>query len=190
MELDLDTVMLECDEAMDKAIDYLKHELRGIRTGRASSGLIEGVRVEAYGTQQELRNIAALSTPEPTQILVKPFDPTTIGAIVKGIEAADLGLNPQSDGKAVRVPIPALSGDRRKQLAGQVKSMGEDAKVAIRNSRRDANKHLDQLGKDKSKGHSEDEIKGSKTEIQDKTKAHEKTIDDLVKNKSEEILTI
>lgn len=190
MELDLDTVMLECDGAMDKAIDYLKHELRGIRTGRASAGLIESVRVEAYGTQQDLRNLAVLSTPEPTQIMVKPFDPSTVGAIVKAIEAADLGLNPQSDGKVIRVPVPALSGERRKHLASQVKSMGEQAKVTIRNARRDTNKHLDQLGKDKSLGYSEDQIKDAKTATQEKTKKHEKSIDEMVSKKSAEIMTV
>jgi len=190
MDLDMDTILLECDETMDNALKHLRHEFRGIRTGRASVGLVEGVRVEAYGSTQELRNLAALSAPEPTQILVKPFDPGTVGTIVKAIEIADLGLNPQSDGKVIRVPVPPLSGERRKQLAAQVKSLGEQAKVSIRNARRDANKHLDQLGKDKSLGYSEDQIKNAKSDIQEKTKKHEETIDELVKTKSAEILAL
>ncbi len=190
MELDLDTILLECEEAMDNALKHLKHELRGIRTGHASVGLVENVRVEAYGTTQELRNMAALSAPEPTQIIVKPFDPGTVSAIVKAIEVADLGLNPQSDGKVIRVPIPPLSGDRRKQLASQAKSTGETAKISIRNARRDANKHLDLAGKDKTLGYSEDQIKDAKEDIQKNTKQHEETIDKLVKAKSEEIMEL
>jgi len=190
MDLDPDTVLLECDESMDKALEYLKHELRGVRTGRASVGLVEHVKVDAYGSSQDLRNLAALSAPDAAQILIKPFDPGTVNAIVKAIEVADLGLNPQSDGKAVRVPVPPLSGERRKQLAGQVKSMGENAKVAVRNARRDANKHLDQLSRDKSQGYSEDEIKSAKDDIQEKTKKHEEMIDQLVKAKAEEILEV
>jgi len=190
MELDMDTILLECDEAMNSAVNHLKHELRSIRTGRASVGLVENVKVEAYGSTQELRNMAGLSAPEPTQIIVKPFDPGTVSAIVKAIEMADLGLNPQSDGTVIRVPVPPLSGDRRKHLATQVKSTGETAKVSIRNARRDANKHLDQIGKDKSLGYSEDQIKDAKEGIQKDTKQHEETIDRLVKTKSEEIMEL
>ncbi len=190
MDLDLETVQLECEEAMDKAVEFLTHELRSIRTGRATTGLIEHVKVDAYGSLQDLKNMAGLSTPEATQILVKPFDPSTVNSIVKAIEAADLGLNPQSDGKQVRVPVPALSGERRKHLAGQVKSMGEQAKVTLRNARRDANKHLDQISKDKSASVSEDTVKDAKDDIQNKIKAHEATIESLVKNRSAEIMQV
>ncbi|MFG0329538.1 MAG: ribosome recycling factor [Phycisphaerales bacterium] len=188
--MDPDMILLECEEHMSKALDYLKSELRGVRTGRASTGLVEHVRIEAYGSTSELRNLASISTPEPTQIVVKPYDPGTIGAIVKGIEAADLGLNPHSDGKVIRVPIPPLSGERRKQLVSQVKGMGEQAKVAIRNARRDANKHLDQLDKDKDAHISEDEIKRRKDQVQDLTKKHESEIDHLVEAKSAEVTEI
>ncbi len=188
--MDRDMVMLECEELMDNAIAYLKNELRGVRTGRASAGLIEYVKIEAYGSMTDLKNLAGIASPEPTQIVVKPFDPGTISDIVKGIERADLGLNPQSDGKMIRIPVPSLSGDRRRQLATQTKTMGENAKVTVRNARRDANKHLDQLEKDKTNSVSEDEAKGLKTDVQDLTKKHETTIDKLVTAKADEIMQI
>lgn len=185
--MDVDLILLECEDHMTKAVDYLKHELRGIRTGRASTAMIEHVKVEAYGSPTDLKNLASLSVPEPTQILVKPFDPSTMTDIIKGIERADLGLNPRPEGKQIRVPVPPLSGERRRQLAGQVKSMGEAAKVAIRNARRDANKHVDQAEKDKASGLSEDAAKDMKDEIQELTKKYESTVDSLVEQKSREI---
>ncbi len=185
--MDVDLILLECEDHMTKAVDYLKHELRGIRTGRASTAMIEHVKVEAYGSPTDLKNLASLSVPEPTQILVKPFDPSTMTDIIKGIERADLGLNPRPEGKQIRVPVPPLSGERRRQLAGQVKSMGEAAKVAIRNARRDANKHVDQAEKDKASGLSEDAAKDMKNEIQELTKKYESTVDSLVEQKSREI---
>jgi len=190
VDMDPDMILLECEEHMAKAIAHLKQELRGVRTGRASTGLVEYVKVDAYGAPTDLRNVAALSTPEPTQILVKPFDPSLVGAIVKAIEKADLGLNPQSDGKAVRVPVPALSGERRQQLANQVRAMAEHAKVAIRNARRDANKHIDQAEKDKSLGLSEDQAKRMKDDVQEMTKKHENEADALVQAKIDEIMQI
>ncbi len=185
--MDVDLILLECEDHMTKAVDYLKHELRGIRTGRASTAMIEHVKVEAYGSPTDLKNLASLSVPEPTQILVKPFDPSTMTDIIKGIERADLGLNPRPEGKQIRVPVPPLSGERRRQLAGQVKSMGEAAKVAIRNARRDANRHVDQAEKDKASGLSEDAAKDMKNEIQELTKKYESTVDSLVEQKSREI---
>lgn len=188
--MDPEMIVLECEEHMDKSLEYLRNELRGVRTGRATTGLIEFVKVDVYGAPTELRNVAALSTPEPTQIVVKPFDPATIGDIIKGIERADLGLNPMSDGKTIRVPIPALSGDRRKQLAGQVKTLGENAKIAIRNARRESNKHVDHAEKDKDAHVSEDEAKKMKEEIQELTKKAESKIDELITSKAAEIMDL
>ncbi|MBL1218001.1 MAG: ribosome recycling factor [Planctomycetes bacterium] len=188
--MDPDMVLLECEEHMHKTIDYLKTELRGVRTGRASVGLIEHVKVDCYGSLTELRSLAALSTPEPTQIVVKPFDPGTVVNIVKAIERADLGLNPQSDGKTVRVPVPALSGERRKQLANQVRNMGETAKVSVRNSRRQANKQIDTLEKDKSQSLSEDQAKKLKDDVQELIKKIETAIDEMVTGKINEISEI
>ncbi len=185
--MDLDSILLEAEEAMDKALEYLKKELSGVRTGRASPGLVEFVKVEAYGAESDLRSLAMVSVPEPTQIHIKPFDPSTVTDIVKGIEKAGLGLNPMVDGKMVRLNIPPLSGDRRKQLIGSVKQMGEQAKVTIRNARRDANKHIDAAEKDKDQHLSEDDVKGAKDDVQELVKKHETAVDDAVSTKSTEI---
>ena len=185
--MDLDTLLLEAEEAMDKALAYLQNEMRGIRTGRASPGLVEYVKVEAYGSESDLRSLAMISVPEPTQIHVKPFDPSTVSDIVKGIEKAGLGLNPMVDGKVVRLNIPPLSGDRRKQLIASVKQMGEQAKITVRNARRDANKHADQAAKDKSLGLSEDAVASTKDDVQELVKKHEAQIEELVAAKSKEI---
>ncbi|MEM1211427.1 MAG: ribosome recycling factor [Planctomycetota bacterium] len=187
MAEDPDTILLEAEEAMDKAVDYARSEMKGVRTGRASPGLIEYVKVEAYGAESDLRTLAMIQAPEPTQLVVKPFDPSTIKDIIKGIEASGLGLNPMPDGKIVRINIPALSGDRRKQLVASVKQMGEQAKITIRNARRDANKALDQAGKDKSLGLSEDEVKDAKEQIDELTKTHEAKVEESVTTKSAEI---
>ncbi len=188
--MDADTIILECDEAMHKAVDYLKHELRGMRTGRASTALVEYVKVDYYGSQTDLKGLAAISTPEPTQILIKPFDPTSVAAISKAIQAADLGLNPQSDGKTIRLSIPPLSGDRRKQLVAKIKEMGEAAKVTVRNARRDANKHLDQAEKTHEEGMTEDAVKGYKQDVLDLTHKFEKEVDALVESKTTEVMEV
>ncbi len=188
--MDLDTIMLEAEESMEKSIEYLKKELRGLRTGRASPALVEYVKVEAYGSEQEVRQLARISVPEATTIAIKAYDKTTVGAIVKGIEKAGLGLNPQADGDTVRVTLPALSGDRRKQLVNEAKKYGEDAKIAVRNARRDANKHVDQLGKDKDSGLSEDDVKSSKEDVQELLKKYEAQIDQAVDAKAKEILEV
>ena len=187
MSVDLDTVLLEAEEAMDKAVDYLKSELRGVRTGRASTGLVEFVKVEAYGSETDLRSLAMVTVPEATQLLIKPYDPSTIKDIVKGIEKAGLGLNPMVDGKAVRLNLPSLSGDRRKQLAGTVKEMGEKAKITVRNARRDANKQIDAAEKDKDSSVSEDDVKSMKDDVQDLVKKYENQIEELTTAKAKEI---
>lgn len=185
--MDLNTIEKDANAQMHKAVDYLKSELKGVRTGRASPALIEFVKVEAYGTESELRSLAMVQAPEPTQLLVKPFDPGTVQEIIKGIEKAGLGLNPQADGKQVRISIPALSGERRKELIASCKAMGEQAKVTIRNARRDANKHIDQLKNDKSQGLSEDDIKGAKDDVQGLLKKNEAEVDTLVGGKAKQI---
>lgn len=188
--MDPDLILRECRDQMKKAVEHLTHELRGVRTGRASTGLIDSVKVDCYGSTTELRNLARLSTADGTQILIKPFDPGTVREIVKAIERADLGLNPQSDGKTIRVPVPTLSGERRKQIASQVKGIGESAKVSVRNVRREANRHVDHSEKDKSNTLSEDNAKRLKNEIQEVTRETEKEVDDLTRTKTAEILEV
>jgi ribosome recycling factor len=188
--MDPDTILLETEESMTKSVEYLKKELRGMRTGRASPAIIEYVKVNYYGDQQDLKNIAAISVPEPTQLLIKPFDAGSIQEIKKAIEQAGLGLNPMPEGKQIRVNLPSLTGDRRKQLVNHCKKIGEETKVALRNARRDGNKHADALKNNPKLHVSEDEVKQLHEEIQELLKKFEKDTDDLVAAKSKEIETI
>lgn len=189
MTTDPDTILIQTEEAMNKAMEYLRKELKGIRTGRASPAIVEFVKVDYYGSQSDLKSLAAISTPEPHQLLIKPFDAASVGEIKKAIEAAGLGLNPMAEGKQLRINIPPLSGDRRKQLAGQAKKLGEEAKVSLRNVRRDGNKHADAL-KSGPKQVPEDELETLKTEVQELLKKHEAEVDTLVAAKTKEIETV
>ena len=183
----LKKIMQETRQQMDKSLEHFDHELRGIRTGRATTALIEYVKVDYYGSPTELRELAAISVPEPTQLLVKPFDPTSKSGIVKAIEIADLGLNPMVDGEVIRISVPAPSGERRQQLVGQVRKVAEEAKVAVRGGRRDANKRIDQTVKDKTTPVSEDQGRDAKGEVDELTKKHIKNIDEHCEKKVGEI---
>ncbi|MSR44501.1 MAG: ribosome recycling factor [Phycisphaerales bacterium] len=185
--MDIDTVLLEAEERMLKSLDYLQREYRGVRTGRANTALLEYIKVEYYGSFVDLREIAAVSVPEPTQLLVKPFDPGAKNEIIKAIEKSGLGLNPQSEGNQIRVMLPSPSADRRKQLAVQVRKMAEDARVTVRNERRDANKALDALKNDPKSKMSEDQVTSGKDYIDELTKTTGKKIDDLTTKKVTEI---
>ncbi len=182
-----DAILKEAEASMKKAIEYLGSELRGIRTGRASTALVDYVKVDYYGSMTDLNQLAAVSTPESNQILIKPFDAGSVQAIKQGIENAGLGLNPQIEAKMIRITIPTLDSNRRKQLVGQAKKHGEEQKVVLRNTRRDANKITDQLGKDSDAHISEDEISTLKDEIQELLKKYEAEIESMVKKKSDEI---
>jgi ribosome recycling factor len=185
---DPDTILLTTEESMEKALEYLKHEMRGIRTGRASPAMIEYVKVDYYGASTDLKSLALISVPEPTQLLIKPFDAGSIQEIKKAIEAAGLGLNPMPEGKQIRINVPALSGDRRQQLIAKVKKLGEEAKIVLRNARRDGNKHADGL---KAGGHTaEDEVERLHEEIQGLLKKYETEIDKAIEGKTKEITQI
>ncbi len=188
--MELDEILLEAEEAMEKAINYLKSELRGVRTGRASTGLVEYVKVDYYGSETDLRQLALISTPDPSTIAIKPFDAGSLQTIVKAIQTSGLGLNPNSDGKVIRVSIPPLTGERRKQLITSVKQMTEQAKVTARNARREANKHIDQALKDKAHPISEDDAKQAKDEVQELLKKHEAAMDEAVNAKTKEIESV
>ena len=188
--MDEKSILNSAQQGMDKALEYLTKELRGIRTGRASTALIEYLKVDYYGSSTDLRDLAAISVPEPTQLLVKPFDPSSKTTIAKTIETSDLGLNPTVDGETIRIVVPSPSADRRNQLAGQAKKMGEESKVAIRNERRDAQKQIDSLVKDKTSSMSEDQGKAAKSNIDEATKDHVSQIDKIVAKKVDEITTI
>lgn len=179
-------VYLEASEKMEKAVGALETQLRTVRTGRASPALVDHVRIEYYGTQTPLGQIANIATPDPQLIVIRPFDPTAAKSIEKAILQSDIGITPNSDGKLIRLAIPPLSEERRKQLSGQVRTMGEQTKVALRSIRREANRDVDKLKEDKSIP--EDDAYKTKDEIQDLTKESEKKVDDLVKRKSEEIM--
>ena len=180
-----DEILLECEERMGNTTEYLGRELRGIRTGRANTALIEYIKVDYYGSPTDLRELAAVNVAEATVLMVKPFDPGAKNEIIKAIESSDLGLNPQSDGNTVRISIPSPTSERRQQLIAQVKKLGEESKVALRNERRDANKSLDQSQTELKLP--DDAIKGAKSDVDDLTKAHSGKIDEMIAAKVAEI---
>ena len=183
-----DDILLDCEEQMEKAVEHLRHELRGVRTGRASPALVENIKVDYYGSPTDLRSISAISVPEATQILIKPFSPQDLKAIEKAINDSKIGLTPHSDGKQLRLMLPPLSQERRTQLAGQCKGYAEEAKIRIRNARRDANKIADT--EEKGSVMTEDESKGAKEQIQELTKTYEAKVDELIESKKKEIMTV
>ncbi len=190
MSTDPDTILIEAEEAMDKAMDYLKHEMKGFRTGRATTALVDYLKVDYYGSQTDLKALAAVSIPEPTQILIKPFDAGSINEIKKAIENAEIGLNPMVEAKQIRLNVPALSGDRRKQMVSRAKKLSEETKVVFRNARRDANKHAESLAKQEGKHYPEDEITTLKEEIQDLLKKYETDVDKVIDAKTKEIMEV
>ena len=184
--IDLKGLFVEVNKRMKTALDHLQHEFAGVRTGRASVTILDGVHVEAYGTKVPLNQVAGLSIPEPTLIVAQPFDPSQIGAIEKAIRAAGLGLNPSNDGKVVRIPLPALTEERRKELSRLVHKLSEEGRNSVRQVRRDANERLKKLLKDH--GISEDDEKKGLDEVQKITDSHIRNIDDLQKKKDGELL--
>lgn len=188
--MNLEQTLRDCKAKMDKSVEHFEKELRGLRTGRATTALIDYVKVDYYGNPTDLKSLAVVSVPEPNQLMVKPFDPSSKNDIIKAIEKADLGLNPMPEGNAIRISVPAPSAERRQQLVAQVKKMAEDAKVAVRNERRDANKHIDQLVKDKAQHLSEDQGKTAKAQIEDMTKKHIDQLDAMSAKKATEITEV
>ena len=179
-------ILMDVELRMEKAVSVLKENLLGIRTGRANPGLVESVRVEAYGTQVPLKQLATIACPEPNQIVTRPFDPNTLKDIEKAILASDLGFTPQNDGRIIRITVPPLSTEVRRKMVQRIKELAEEAKVAIRNIRRDGNKSVDQL--EKNKEISEEERDQLKKEIQDLTKKFENQVNELAKKRETEVL--
>jgi ribosome recycling factor len=171
---------------MDGALDRVRRDMAHVRTGRATVALLDTVHVEAYGARMPINQVATLSVPEPAMIIAQPFDPSLMGAIEKAIRASDLGLNPANDGKVVRVPIPPLTDDRRKELSRHVHKQAEEGRNAVRQVRREANDRLKKLLKEH-KISEDDERKGLE-QIQKVTDDHVKMIDDLQKKKDQELL--
>jgi ribosome recycling factor len=179
-------IILENKSKMHKAVEVLQDELKAVRSGRASTGLVENIKVDYYGTPTPLKTIAALSTPQHDMIVIKPFDPGSVREIEKAIKNSDLSIAPVVDRGLIRLTIPPLNEERRKELVGRVKQTGEQAKVSIRNIRRDAIKHLEKQEKDKVI--TEDDLKNGKKQIDDITKEYSDKIDETVKHKSDEIM--
>jgi ribosome recycling factor len=183
---DLKGMFTEVKTRMDGAIERVRRDMASVRTGRATVSLLDGIQVEAYGSRMPINQVATLSVPEPAMIVAQPFDPSLMGAIEKAIRASDLGLNPANDGKVVRVPIPALTDERRKELSRHVHKQAEDGRNVVRQARRDANERLKKLLKDH-KISEDDERKGL-DQVQKITDDHVKLIDDLQKKKDQELL--
>lgn len=184
----VDDVLLDFEEHLEKTVEHLKRELQGIRTGRASPALVEHMKVDYYGSPTDLKSIASITVPEATQILIKPFSPQDIKPIERAINDSKIGLTPHSDGRQIRLQLPPLSQERRTQLVGQCKGFGEQAKVAIRNARRDANKVIET--EEKGGVITEDDAKRGKEEVQELTKKYESAVDDTLEKKRHEIMQV
>jgi len=183
---DVKSLHAEVKKRMDGQIEFVRKELAGVRTGRASTDMLQSVVVEAYGSKLPINQVATLSIPEPALIVAQPFDPSTMAALERAVRLSDLGLNPASDGKVLRIPIPSLTEERRKELSRHVHKMAEEGRNHVRVVRREANDKLKKLLKDHKI--SEDEEKRALDEVQKVTDAHIKMIDELQKKKDQELL--
>jgi len=186
--LTLKDVMADTAEKMDNTLRMLKDQFAGLRTGKASPALVDGVQVTYYGTPTRLRDLANISTPEPRLITITPFDPTALPEIEKAILAANLGVTPRNDGRVVRVPIPELNEERRKEIVKVAKRQSEEARVSVRNVRRDANEVVKALQKDGKI--TEDERDRGLEDIQKATDAHIVKIDTELKSKEAEVMAV
>jgi len=184
----MEALVKDTSARMERSIEAFRKELGKVRTGRASFSLLDGVKVDYYGTPTPLQQVGTLSVPESRLITVTPWDTKMIGPIEKAIQGSGLGLNPSSDGKMVRIPIPPLTEERRRELAKMVRKMGEDARVAVRNVRREAIEKL--KDREKRKEISEDVVKRGQERVQKETDAHVKKIDEILKSKEQEILEV
>ena len=186
--MDPDEILLETESAMEKGFDYVTHEFAAVRTGKASPALVENIDVEAYGTPMKLKQLAMITTPEPRMVVIQPFDAGTTKDIEKGLKESKLGINPITDGKLIRLPIPPLTEDRRRDLVKGIKQMAEEARIRIRSARRDA---MDALKKASKEGHiAEDAAEGYEKEVQKMTDAFVKKIDDAVALKEADIMRV
>src|SRR5574338_185298 len=183
---DVKGLLAEVKKRMDTQVEHMRRELGGVRTGRASVSILDSVHVEAYGSQMPLNQVASLSIPEPTMIMATPFDPSLMGAVEKAIRSANLGLNPSNDGKAVRIPLPPLTEERRKELSKLVHKYAEEGRNGVRQVRRDANDRLKKLLKDHKI--SEDDERRGLEDVQKVTDQEIALIDDLQKKKDTELL--
>src|ERR1700737_2123253 len=175
-------ILFDGEERMEKAINVFKDELRGLRTGRATPALVDSIRVEYYGSPTPLKQLAQISTPDPQQIIIRPFDQGSLKDIEKAIRSSDLGMSPNNDGKMIRLIVPPMSGEQRQKMVARIKKSAEEAKVACRNIRRDGNKHFDAAEKDKEM--TEDDRDKGKEEVQSLLKKYEESIGQMAEKKS------
>jgi ribosome recycling factor len=173
---------------MDKSVEHARNEFNTVRTGRASAALLDRISVEYYGTPTPLKQLATINVPEPRLLTIQPFDPSSIRSIEKAIQESDLGLQPSNDGKLIRLPVPQLTEERRKDLVKVVRHMAEEHKVAVREVRRDALRHLQELVRNGEVG--DDDERRAEGEVQKLTDAHTKSIDELLKHKEAEIMEV
>ncbi len=181
-----DEILMDAEERMEKAVNVYRDELRGLRTGRATPALVDNLKVEYYGSPTPLKQLAQISTPDPTSLVIKPFDPSVLKDVEKAIRSSDLGMSPNNDGKIIRLQVPTMSGEQRKKMVSQVGKSSEAAKVACRNIRRDANKHFDVA--EKGKEMTEDDRDAGKEEMQNLLKTYEGKIEELEEKKTKEIM--
>src|SRR3974390_277816 len=172
-----DDILLDTEERMEKAVNVFRDELRGLRTGRATPALVDGLRVEYYGSPTPLKQMAQISTPDPQQIVIRPYDQAALKDIEKAIRSSDLGMSPTNDGKMIRLQVPPMSGEQRQKMVTRIKKSAEDCKVSCRNIRRDGNKHYDVA--EKAKEMTEDERDSGKEEVQGLLKKFEDKITEL-----------
>ncbi len=183
-----DELIMEFEERMEKAIDFFKEQIKGLRTGRAQTSLVENIKVQYYGSPTKIKELANIGVPEPNMIVIKPFDPTCLSEIEKSILKANIGITPQNDGKIIRLVVPPLSEETRKQMVSRAKDLAEEAKVALRNIRRDILKKAEQ--QEKEKNLTEDDLYSLKEEMQELIKQREEEVEKILKSKTEELLTI
>ena len=186
--MEIKEIINDARRRMDSAVEDSRKKLASVRTGRATISLLDSVHVEYYGTQMPLNQVATIHAPEPTMLTVQPFDPTQLGSIEKAIRASELGLNPSNDGKLIRVPIPPLTEERRRQMVKVVHEIAEEHRTAVRNIRRDANDHLKKMLKDKTI--SEDSEKDALDQVQKLTDQHIARINEVSENKEKEVMTV
>jgi ribosome recycling factor len=184
----IEDFLTDAERRMDSSIEHTRHEFNSVRTGRASPALLDRIAIDYYGTTTPLKNMATISTPESRLLTVQPYDPTQIRAVEKAIQESDLGLTPSNDGKLIRLPIPQLTEERRKELVKLVRRYAEEGRVAVRNVRRDVMRHLEELVRNGDVG--DDEERRAETQVQKLTDEHVKRIDELLKHKEAEIMEV
>jgi ribosome recycling factor len=184
----IDDLIKDASARMDKSVEAARNELNTVRTGRASAALLDRVQIDYYGQPTPLRQLATINVPEPRMLTIQPFDPNSLKSIERALQESDLGLTPSNDGKIIRLPIPQLTEERRKELVKVVRHLAEEGRVAVRNIRRDAIHHMKELSKKGEVG--EDDERRAEEQVQNLTAEHTRSIDELLKHKEAEIMEV